>query len=303
MSAIKTPFNEDTFAEEVKPKISGIHLTLDYANIESSIAKVAVDCSDILSETLYEKICDGTATTESTLQNKALDYLQRAMIHFCMYEHLIFLITQIKNDGVTVTKSDKETTVYKYLQDELDIKLVSLGWFWMNRLIKLLNDNKDQFPDWKGSDNELTDIPIDMNDFDKWVGVKDEYFLIVARWLIREVWIDCVLSRVAEPKKTDEMVRALCYDVMGRACARLAYFVLPEPIRRDINNEMGKGHSAQADKTIREKIADIYKLKANSYWNSWDIALNKKEIAPGTNQSRPIYIPNSYNESDKFGFS
>lgn len=305
MSAIKTPFDKDNFAEEMKPKISGVHLTLDYVNIESSMAKVAMDCSDVLSEKLYDNICDEKASENEDLQAKALDYLQRAMLHFCMYEHLIFLITQIKNDGVTVLKSEKESTVYKYLQDELDLKLVTTAWVWMNRLIKLLDENKEDFPDWKGSKNDLSDIPIDMKDFDKWVGVKDEYFLIVSRWLIREVWIDCVLSRQKEPKKTDEMVRALCYDVMGRACIRLAYFTLPEPIRKDVNNEMGKNHAAQSDKTIRDKIAEIYRQKASSYWTTWDISLKQKDVTAGTRPitDRPVYKRPKYNANDKFGYS
>lgn len=301
MSAIVTPFDgmdAEQFASEMKPKISGAHLTLEYANIESSIAKVAVDCSDILSETLYEKICKGSATTDKTLQGKALDYLQRSMLHFCLYEHLIFLIANIKDDGVTVTKSDRETTIFKYQQDELDIKLVSLGWFWMNRLLKLLNDNKDKFPDWNPNE-ELSGIDITLSDFEKWVGINDEYFMVVAKWLIREVWHECVLSRVKDPEKTDEMVRALCYDVVGRACKRLSYHCLPEPIRRDINNEMGKNHAAQADKTIREQIADIFLNKAYSYWSGWDNILHK-ESEKANPSARPVYTPPTISENDSF---
>lgn len=304
MNAIVTPFDNmdaETFASEMKPKISGAHLTLEYANIESSIAKVAIDCSDILGETLYEKICEGNASDKEKLQEKALDYLQRSMLHFCLYEHLIFLITQIKDSGVTVAKSEKDTTVFKYLQDELDIKLVSLGWFWMNRLIKLLNNNKDDFPDWKPANDALSDIDINLSDFDKWVGIRDEYFMIVAKWLIREVWTDCVQSRTQDPEKNDEMVRALCYEVVGRACKRLPYFSLPEPIRKDINNEMGKNHAAQADKTIREKIADIYLNKALSYWIGWESILNKQEQEANP-RPRPVYTPPKISENDSFAY-
>lgn len=302
MSAIITPFDNmdpDTFASEMKPKVSGAHLTLEYANIESSIAKVAIDCSDILGEALYEKICTKVASSTDKLNNKALDFLQRSMLHFCLYEHLIFLITQIKDTGVTVTKSEKDTTVFKYLQDELDVKLVSLGWFWMNRLIKLLNENKNDFPDWNPDEDALSDIDISLSDFNKWVGIRDEYFMIIVKWLIREVWTDCVLSRVKNPVKNDEMMRAICYEVVGRACKQLAYYCLPEPIRKDINNEMGKNHAAQADKTIREKIADIYLNKAFSYWHGWDSILQKEEQKANP-QARPFYDPPKISEDDAF---
>lgn len=302
MSAIVTPFDgmdAEGFASEMKPKISGAHLTLEYANIESSIAKVAIDCLDILGETLYEKLCKKTASTDTGLNEKALDFLQRSMLHFCLYEHLIFLITQIKDTGVTVAKDTHETTVFKYLQDELDVKLVSLGWFWMNRLIRLLNEYRDKFPDWKADDDILAGIDINLSDFDKWVGIRDEYFIIVAKWLIREVWMDCVLSRAKNPEKNDEMVRALCYEVVGRACKRLAYYCLPEPIRKDINNEMGKNHAAEADKTIREKIADIYLNKALSYWTGWDSILLKEERKANP-KARPVYNSPSISENDAF---
>jgi len=304
MSAIITPFDgmdAKQFASEMKPKISGAHLVLEYANIESSVAKVAVDCSDILGETLYEKICKKTGSDKDELNDKALDFLQRSILHFCLYEHLIFLIAQIKNSGVTVAKSEKETTIFKYQQDELDIKLVSLGWFWMNRLIKFLNQNKEDFPDWNPDEDSLSDIDISLSDFDKWVGIRDEYFMIVVKWLIREVWTDCVLSRVKDPEKNDEMVRALCYEVVGRACKRLSYYCLPEPIRKDINNEMGKNHAAEADRTIREKIADIYLNKAYSYWAGWESQLRKQEQKADPT-ARPTYIPPKISENDAFAY-
>ena len=57
---------------------------------------------------------------------------------------------------------------------------------------------------------------------------------------------------------------------MARACERLAFHALPSPIRIDINNEMGKNHAAQADTTIREKVAAVFALKAAAYWKTVD---------------------------------
>jgi len=303
-SPIPIPFNEDNFNEEMKPKISGVDLVLEFANIESSVSKVAVDCMSILGESLYEKLCSRSASADPVLQDKGLDLLQRAMLHFCIYEHLIFLVTRIKNDGVTVAKNDNETTVYKYQQNNLEVKLVSLGWFWMNQLIKLLNANADQFPDWKDSDQqkELSDIPIGLSDFDKWVGVKDEYFIIVARWLIREVWMDCVLSRSATPEKTDSITRAVCYEVMGRACKRLSYYMLPEPIRKDVSDEMGKNHASQEDQTIRDKVSRQFFEKASAYWIGMDLDLKQKAIDANTRRAGdpPTFKALDINQSDSF---
>lgn len=300
---MKLPFVASTFERDMKPRISGVNLTLDFHNIESSLYKVAVTCSDILGPTLYDKLCDGSASDNAGYQDTAKDYLQRALLHFGFYEHLIFLITRIGNDGVTVKKNNDETTLYKYQEDDLKNNLVTTGWFWMNQLIRFLNDHQEDFPDWVDK-TVLSDIPIDMTDFQRWVGISDEYFVILAAWLIREVWDECVLSRQKQPVKTNGIARALCYDVVSRACIRLAYMMLPEPIRKDISNEMGKNHNAQADTYIRERVSKVYQAKAEIYWTAWDIELNKQQLKEQTiNRPRPIVDSPNINPNDKFYFS
>jgi len=39
---IKIPFKPENFAKEMKPKISGMNLSLEYYNIESSLYKVGI---------------------------------------------------------------------------------------------------------------------------------------------------------------------------------------------------------------------------------------------------------------------
>jgi hypothetical protein len=129
-----------------------------------------------------------------------------------------------------------------------------------------------------------------------------EYFMMCAGWIIREVWIDCVCSRFKEPVKTDAIARAVCYEVMGRATQRLAYSALPEPIRIDIDNEMGKNHRAQADQYIKEFVSGQFLKKAEAYWNAVDLETKKKEIEENrkTAGSRPVLGKRNSNESDKF---
>lgn len=301
MSIIITPFNESDFAREMKPKISGVDLVLSYENIESSLAKVSVDCKHIIGSDLYDAICQNSASTKEKLQEQAKDFLQRSMLHFCMYEHLIFTIVRIKNDGVTIVKGENETTIYKSQQNELEFKLISLGWFWMNQLIKLLNDHAGDFPLWNDSNpqKELNDIPISLSDFTKWVGISDEYFFIVIRWLIREVWTDCVLSRVKEPERGDQLIRAVCYEVVGRACLSLSYHLLPEPIRKNVNDELGKNHAAQEDTTIREKVSKRFLDKARSYWIDLEAKLTKEKIESNKASYQSEY-KSQVKESDSF---
>jgi hypothetical protein len=298
---IITPFDKESFAEEMKPKISGADLTLEYENIESSVCKVAEDCTEILTEELYEAICLGKASQDRKLQEKALDYLQRSMLHFCMYEHLIFLIARINDSGVTVAKSDNETTAYKYIQDGLENKFITLGWFWMNKLLQLMDRNIEKFPLWRDSEprKDMESIPVGRADFAKWVGVKDEYFIVVVRWIIREAWTDCVTSRIRNPQKTDTISRAMCYEVMYRACKRLAFLQLPEPLRLDISNEMSKSNNDRAERNIRDRVAQAFASQAATYWTALEMDL-KNEDLKNNPQARPTYTPPKISETDSF---
>jgi hypothetical protein len=308
---IKVPFKIEEFAREMKPKISGMNLSLEYENIESSLVKTTVELITLLPPALYDRLVENYQSgSPAEPDAPAIDCLQRAILHFTLYEHLIFIITHVSNDGVTVKKTDNETTAYKYQTDELNNKLISTAWFWMNQLIQYLNNRSDDFPEWANSPQktEWDSLPIGLSDFNKWVGVSStggEYFLLSAGWIIREVWLDCVCSRVKEPVKSDAIARAVCYEVMGRACQRLAYSCLPEPIRKDVDNEMGKNHRAQADKDIREHIAGKFLGKAESYWNALDLELKKAAIAEQkkTVQSPPVLGEKLIDESDNFYFT
>lgn len=305
---IRVPFERDSFAPEMKPKISGMNLSLEYDNVESSLMKVARQIPTIISQAMYNRLVDlYLLPTTDDIYLTAIDYLQRAMLHFTIYEHKIYIMLNVSNDGITTKKTDTETTAYKYQTDELVDDLLTTAWFWMNELIAWMEANLSMFPEWEDSDERKSneDIPIDLNDFNKWVGVElagGDIFMIWARWIIREVWMDCVQSRFTDPVKDDKIARAVCYEVMGRACERLAYECLPSPIRRDIDNEMGKNHRAQADKDIRERVAGRFLQKAASYWTAIDLDIKGKKIAAqqATAGSKPIIGNQGNSPRNKF---
>ena len=298
------PFNSENFQEEMKPKLSMAFKALEYENIESSIQKACVEMSDKLGSETYEAICakpEDEEATDSGVKAEALDYLQRAILHFALYHHIIYLIANVSNDGVTVTKSDDKTTIYKYQQDQREENLFADAWFGLNRLIKLLNDNPEEFPSWKDSDahKQMDDLPVSLSDFERYTGVSDPTFLLYAGWIVREVYRECIKSRTKDASLSEVQKQAVCYDVMARACRRLAFHALPSPIRIDINNEMGKNHAAQADTTIREKVAGVFAEKAAAYWKAVDAELEiKKEEQTATYKST-----RQVSERDKFAVS
>ena len=298
------PFNSENFQEEMKPKLSMAFKALEYENIESSIQKACVEMSDKLGSETYEAICakpEDEEATDSGVKAEALDYLQRAILHFALYHHIIYLIANVSNDGVTVTKSDDKTTIYKYQQDQLEENLIADAWFWLNRLIKLLNDNPEEFPSWKDSEahKQMEDLPVSLSDFERYTGVSDPTFLLYAGWIVREVYRECIKSRTKDASLSEVQKQAICYDVMARACRRLAFHALPSPIRIDINNEMGKNHAAQADTTIREKVAGVFAEKAAAYWKAVDaeLEIKKEELTATYKSTRQV------SERDKFAVS
>ncbi len=68
---------------------------------------------------------------------------------------------------------------------------------------------------------------------------------------------------------------------------------------------MSKNHRAQADKYIRENIAEQFLKKAATYWNTVDLEIKKAAIAEQnkTQGSRPILGENNIREDDKFCLS
>jgi hypothetical protein len=303
---INIPFSRPTFPTECKPKLSGVNITLDYNNVESPLMKKAVDMQKLIGSKLYKKLIDEyktPSTNENSPYPSALDYLQRAMLHFAVYEHLIFMIVKIGNDGVTVKKNDSETTLYKYQQDELSNTLINNAWFWAGVLLDYLEENAESISEWKDSDAQkaIKSLPVTKTHFEKWVGIDNSYFIAKVQWITQEVYTDIIkprgLSVELLTKLDSEISRAVVYEVMNRACLRLSYADLPENIRKDINNEYNKKSSDQSDTYIRKTVSLQFSTQAEKYINALDMAIkceNKADIS-----AQPVY-QNPYTERDAF---
>ena len=272
---IQIPFSRDRFADEAKSRISGINTTLEFDNIESGLLKAAHLVADSIGERTYSKIVRAYPDPDV----EALEFLQRSLLHWALYEQLIYLVVRIGNDGITTKKNNDETTIYKYQQDELANNLINTAWFWMGKLIDVLNRDPDNFKEWtdSGQKQELDELPISVQDFNRWLGINNLYFMIRVRWIIREVWMDSVEPRfgeVVDERLRDKVSRAVVYSVMALACKRLAYADLPESVRKDIDNEQSKTNKDKAETHIRESVSRQFEEQAIRYWNDLDLALS-----------------------------
>lgn len=302
---IKIPFSPRRFASEAKSRLSGVNVTLEFENIESGLVKMSSRSRDeILDPATYDAILAYYTPDDDPVPGipaDALDHLQRAILHLAIYNELIFLITRIGNDGITVKKNNDETTIFKYQQQELADALVETAWFWLARLFALLDAHVDIFPSWALSPRkqELDALPLSAADFNEWAGVPNPYFVVVARWIIREVWMDQVEARFpgAVPEALAKAVkRAVVYTVMEVACRRLAYAELPRPVREDIDNEQSKYGKDKAEENIRTAVAAAFAAKAERYWKDIDRKIDEaKPVPTRATDSSPRVFPD-----DKF---
>ncbi len=271
---IQLPFSRDNFSDEAKSRMSGINTTLEFDNIESGLLKAAHLIVDTIGEQTYSKIVK--IYPESSTE--ALEFLQRSLLHWALNEQLIYLIVRIGNDGITTKKNNDETTIYKYQQDELANNLINTAWFWMGKLISVLNQDPENFEEWSNSEQkkDLDRLPVSVHDFNRWLGINNLYFIIRVRWIIREVWMDNVEPRFGkqvEESLRDKVTRAVVYSVMTLACKRLAYADLPESVRKDIDNEQSKTNKDKAETHIRESVSRQFEEQAVRYWKDLDLAI------------------------------
>lgn len=271
---IQLPFSRENFSDEAKSRMSGINTTLEFDNIESGLLKAAHLIVDTIGEQTYSKIIE--KYPESSVE--ALEFLQRSLLHWALNEQLIYLIVRIGNDGITTKKNNDETTIYKYQQDELANNLINTAWFWMGKLISVLNQDPENFEEWSNSEQkkDLDRLPVSVHDFNRWLGINNLYFIIRVRWIIREVWMDNVEPRFGkqvEESLRDKVTRAVVYSVMTLACKRLAYADLPESVRKDIDNEQSKTNKDKAETHIRESVSRQFEEQAVRYWKDLDLAI------------------------------
>jgi hypothetical protein len=314
---IPIPFSPNAFSEECKQRLSGVYLSYEYANIESTLAKVARSMADLLGSEAYSRLVNVYVNRNGQGQEllAAVDYLQRAMLHFAFYEHLIFLQLNIKNDGITTKKNDEETTAFKYQTDELKNTLINTAWFWFNELIAIMNDNPESFTEWKSSDRrQLVDaLEITYAEFNRWFETGSWYFFIKARYIIQEVIHDDVNPRWPPPRDRSRaailnaMHRAIAYKTMAIATFRFAYNELPESIRNDIDNEQSKTSKAQEFTHVKEHVSRSLGALAEDYLRKLEQAVAADRLQSAAGAGKPAaavtYAPeHQRSESDKFYF-
>jgi hypothetical protein len=151
--------------EEIKNSLSQLDIEFDIENVKTSFEKAAADIKDIIGSDMYLLMInhfnsDHFGTGEDyLLLDKLVKHIQDPLANFGMFHHFIWLILRISNNSVTVHKTDKETTAYKYLTDEAKEKLIDSAWMYINSLVDFMNSNATAFTVWvKNTEYALNQI-------------------------------------------------------------------------------------------------------------------------------------------------
>lgn len=306
-------------SEEIKAHISGVDADLDLDNMRSSFIKAIDDVRDVISPEVWDKMMEhynstnfGAETSDAFKNlNKLVDLVQYAHAHFSLHHHFIWLTIHVSNESVTVVKSDRETTAYKYLTDEAQSNLIDSAWVFTSKVIDHIN--KIEMPEWTNSSQceELkNEIFEDYKEFQRYFDISySAYFYIRLRHIIARIKDDEVNPRYFE--EIDDAVlkrklkRAVAYRAMSEACLEYDFFMLPRPIRAAIANEMSKNARFRDVSFVKESLHKRYGAKADQYFDEFEreiiIQREKKELtATGSSELTEPYSK-TLDENQSYG--
>jgi hypothetical protein len=163
--ASKYPFIlSENSSEQLKEHLSGINISLDTTNLKSGFDRAAIEAKDFASPAMYADMIayyDASLNeghTPDTIYDELVNKYQDYMANRAVYEHFIWLIISVNNGSITVKKTEKETTAYKYLTDEAKENVLQASHLYADELIVYLNENATVYKAWAAAEFLLGDI-------------------------------------------------------------------------------------------------------------------------------------------------
>lgn len=145
--------------DELKPFISGIDVSLDIENIESSLKQAVDDLTDLIGTDIYTLALEHYQSENYNVESqedetyKRLDslvnYMQQPLAAFALLNHFIWLEIRVSNSGVTTMKSQNETAAYKYQTDNAKQELLKIAYSGFNSLVDYLNSEATEWSYWE----------------------------------------------------------------------------------------------------------------------------------------------------------
>ena len=155
------------FDLEIFTRVPGAHVANDINSIKVSFPIGKDRLVDVIGEDIWDLMINHYNDTDNYNQDgqtdlnyirldKLVSRCQDSMIQFVYYEHFIFLMLHISDAGVTVKKSDEETTAFKYLTDEAKEKFIENAWTYTSMLLKFLDEEASNYTTWAKTTDYVT---------------------------------------------------------------------------------------------------------------------------------------------------
>lgn len=274
---MKAPFKT---SEDLKKAMSGIDLSLDIENIQSSLDRVPNDLLEVVGSLVYNDMIthfDTPKTENVPLWDELLALCQKAMFPMAVYKHFIWLQIRVSNKGITTYKSDKETTAYRNQTDEAKESLLDAWSDYVSQIIDHLNANLDIFTNWPSSSQYAAQSNLlfkDFREFSRIANIRpaDAAFYLRISDLINDIVTDEVESMlpgtVADLDDATPLFRKIqkfaMYRAMSLSAVQFDITAMPKPMRQVLLNEMNT-KNAQGFDYSKGKLSAHYKTEAETW--------------------------------------
>jgi hypothetical protein len=139
---------------ELKPFISGGHITNDIEMLEGDLQSALLDkIIPLISQDAWDAI--ETSFTESStdaMDLKALMYCRGALVNLGYYYYGIGGGIQATNDGLMQANSPERKSAFQWQSLEWRANKLDQGYMYLGKLLAYLEANKDHFTAWEGSE-------------------------------------------------------------------------------------------------------------------------------------------------------
>lgn len=282
-----------TTTEELKTVVSQIDINYQLKNITSSMLAAANDVKEYISEEMWNSLMAYFNTEvfegegNDVKKDQAFRLLRMAHGNFTLAHHMPFLTTKISSGGITTTKSDTETTAYKYQTDAIEAKLRSSAWAAVGELYSYLSKyaTQDLFAEWLNSDQytELKQLIFaGYRDFNKSFSIdNDAAFYFRSRHIITDKSDELLKSRLTFTNATDYekklAKKAVAFHSIAEAILQFDLGALPSPIRNTVANEHERTKGKIDFPKLKTSQANHFMLIGDSFLQTLDRELSKKE--------------------------
>jgi hypothetical protein len=182
----------NTEAGEIKDYIS-VNVSVNFDTIKPWIEIAEREyIKTLIGDDLYATLLAyyTAGTTSNSYYNNAIKYIQKALINLAYWRGFSLLIVKMGDQGAYRVENDKQKSLYKYQEIALKESFNKEGFNGLDYLLQYLEDNIDEFTDFKSSDNYTVFKGSFINttkQFDDlyWIGQSRLVFLKLKRFMTR----------------------------------------------------------------------------------------------------------------------